>query len=57
MLCPLLMASKAKREFTDQDACKGPECGFWDGVGEQCSILTIAIELRNLRRYGAKVGD
>ena len=57
MLCPLLMASKAKHEFTDSDECKGPECEWWDCVGEQCSIVTIAMELRNIRTCGTKARD
>ena len=57
MLCPLLMASKAKREFTDQDQCKGNECAWWDGVEDQCSVVTIARETRNIRRYGTEMRD
>jgi len=37
--------------------CDGSECGWWDSAGKQCSMVTIAIELRIIRQYGAKVGD
>ena len=64
MLCPLAKAGLPKlisksaeildNEKAEIDAvvrnCDGKMCGWWDGVGEQCSMITIAIELRNIRR-------
>ena len=46
MECPLV-----KDQAKQPTECKAARCAWWDGIAEQCSIVTIAIELRNMR-YG-----
>ena len=71
MLCPLAKANGGliwytytpdasdddKAKMAELQRCDGSNCGWWDSTGKQCSMVTIAIELRIIRQYGAKVGD
>lgn len=65
MLCPLAKGMLAMAGAANIDAdilakqaqCNGSECGLWDLVGQQCSIVSIAIELRNIRKYGTEARD
>ena len=66
MLCPLAKSNAGAIWYTqtlhDSDSdrekeeklfqCDGRRCGWWDGVADQCSMITIAMELRQSRREG-----